>query len=104
MRSSKEGRIEELKRVKQQLELNLSEVQKELSKLSLDLEEKKSPSKPFPPTKLFPINTRVKITNKRDPGGLYQRIGKVTGHTKRQVRVTIDSKEYRRAPTSLTLV
>ena len=105
MRSQEQSdRIEVLQRAKKQLKQDLSDIDKELSKLTLEHKESiktESPSKPLPPTELFPIGSIVRITNKRDPGGLYLKTGKVTGHTKRQVRVTIDNKEYRRAPTSL---
>ena len=106
MHSRNSDRIKQLERAKRRLEQELSDIDKELSRLAIETKPKelKSPSKPLTPAELYPVGSTVEITNRRDPGGLHHRVGKVTGHTKRQVRVTIENKEYRRAPTSLKLV
>ena len=106
MHSRDSDRIKQLERAKRQLEQDLSDIDKELSRLAIENKPKglKSPSNPLTFAELYPAGSTVEITNRRDPGGLHRRTGKVTGHTQRQVRVTIENKEYRRAPTSIKLV
>ena len=53
---------------------------------------------------LFPLGSRVRISNKRDPAGLHNKVATVTGHTKARVKVTAKGIEHLRAPSNLVLL
>ena len=92
---------EELELRKRRLTIDLAEVDLELRRLSLrEDEERRSPTTI---AELFPLYSRVKITNRRDPAGLHNKVATVTGHTKARVKVTAKGIEYVRAPSSLEL-
>ena len=92
---------EELELRMRRLTIDLAEVDLELRRLSLrEDEERRSPTTIV---ELFPLYSRVKITNRRDPAGLHNKVATVTGHTKARVKVTAKGVEYVRAPSSLEL-
>ena len=95
-------RIKALEAERKKLQEDLCAVERELNHLSLSKEKKGSI--PLPPTKLFPLGSKVIVVNKRDPAGLFNRTATVTGHTKARVKVTVGSVEYSRATSSLKLV
>ena len=102
MRSREEPSTkEDLELRKRRLQLDLAAVELELRRLSFREEELKHFKSS--PTKIFPLGSRVKINNKRDPAGLHQQVATVTGHTKARVKVTANGIEYLRAPSSLLL-
>ena len=96
-----EERIKALEAEKKQLQEDLCAIESELSRLHIY--KKRKESTPLPPSDLFPVGCKVRVANKRDPSGLFNRTATVTGHTKARVRITIDSVEYLRAPSSLKL-
>ena len=97
-----EERIKALEAEKKKLQEDLSAVESELERLSLSKEKKEST--PLPPHKLFPLDSKVLVVNKRDPSGLYNKAATVSGHTKARVKITVGRVEYSRAPSSLKLL
>ena len=92
---------EELELQKRRLTIDLAAVDLELRRLSLrEDEERRSPTTI---AELFPLDSQVRITNRRDPAGLHNKVATVTGHTKARVKITTKSIEYLRAPSSLKL-
>ena len=63
-------RIKALEAEKKKLQEDLSAVESELERLSLSKEKKDST--PLPPNKLFPLDSKVLVVNKRDPSGVVQ--------------------------------
>ena len=94
-------RIKALEARKIKLQEDLCAVERELEQLHLSKENREST--PLPPPDLFPIGCKARVVNKRDPSGLFNRTAFVTGHTKARVKITVDSVEYSRAPSSLKL-
>ena len=93
---------EELNLFKRRLTIDLAAVDLELRRLSLREDEERRSATTI--TELFPLNRRVKITNRRDPAGLHNKVATVTGHSKARVKITLKGIEYSRAPSSLKLL
>ena len=93
---------EELELRKRRLTIDLAAVDLELRRLSLQEDEDRRSVTTI--TELFPLNRRVKITNRRDLAGLHNKVATVTGHSKARVKITFKGTQYIRAPSSLKLL
>ena len=96
-----EDKLKELELRKRKLQIDLASIELDIRRLSLSRDERDH--HPSTQPELFPIGSRVKVTNKRDPSGLYNKEATVTGHTKARVKITANRVEYSRAPSSLKL-
>ena len=96
-----EERILALTIEQKRLQTALANVQDELKHLYI---AKKKSINPAPLTTTYPLGRKVRITNQRDPGNLYQTVAVVSGHTKARVKICVDGTEYLRAGSSLKLL
>ena len=93
---------EELELRKRRLTIDLAAVDLELRRLSLREDEERRV--PNTTSELFPLHSQVRVTNRRDSAGLYNKVAVVTGHTKARVKISVKGIEYVRAPSSLELL
>ena len=92
---------EELELRKRRLTIDLAAVDLELRRLSLREDEERRAT--VTTAELFPLYSQVRVTNRRDSAGLYNKVATVIGHTKARVKISTKGVEYSRAPSSLKL-